>query len=291
MESARHHYIPKYYIKGFVNPDGLLFVYDKTKDKIIGRKPPKSIFYEWDRNTISNKTEKNSIIEDKLYGYVDSLCSPVFEWYRNQPNIDGIHDKERLGKLKIFAVNLYWRLPVNDKIFDSVWERTKIKLKADNGEEIFDNDLEDKIKKDLNHKKVARTNLDVESINEAIDKSKNEKFYNKLFDFAAPKLLLGDNPVVYRVQPKTIDKIVYSDLAFAISSNRLFYEMGEDGINIHDNLANFYNTIVIHQSAQYICSHDEKILEKSIEDYKKAKWQQLVPFFQNMLFKATSHNR
>lgn len=219
------------------------------------------------------------------------MCSHAFEWYRNQPNIDGIHGNERLGKLKIFAVNLYYRLPVNDSIFDSVWERTKIKLKTDNGEEIFDNELEDKILKHLSHKKIARSNLDVESINEAINKSNNEKFYNKLFDFAAPKLLVGDNPVVYRVKPKTIDQIVYSDLAFAISSNRLFYEISEDGINIHDNLANFYNTIVIHQSAQYICSPDEKLLETSIEAYKKARWQQLVPFFQNMLFKTTGYNR
>lgn len=291
MESARHHYIPKYYIKGFVNPDGLLFVYDKTKDRIIGRKPPKSIFYEWDRNSISNQSEKNSVIEDKLYGYVDSLCSPTFDWYRNQPNVDEIHDKEKLSKLKIFATNLYWRLPVNDRIFNNFWERKKIKVKANSGEEIFDSGLEDKILKDLNYKKIARSNLDVESINNAINKSKGEKLHNKLFDFAAPKLLLGDNPIVYRVQPKTIDEIVYSDLAFAISSNRLFYEMSEGGTNIDDHLANFYNTIVIHQSVQYICSPDEKILEKSVEDYKKASRQQLVPFFQNMLFKTTIQNK
>ena len=102
MPSSRHHYLPEYYIKGFTNSDGLLYVYDKTKDKIIGQKPPKSIFFEWDRNTVSNGIEKNSLIEEMMYGTTDSYCSPTFKHYKEQENIQGIHNIEHLGKLKIF---------------------------------------------------------------------------------------------------------------------------------------------------------------------------------------------
>ena len=51
--SKRHHYIPKFLIKEFTDEQGLLYIYDKIKDKFLtNKRSPKSIFFENDRNTI-----------------------------------------------------------------------------------------------------------------------------------------------------------------------------------------------------------------------------------------------
>jgi len=52
--SKRHHYIPEYYIDGFTDNNGFLCIYDKQKNKIIRNlRPPKSIFFEENLNSIS----------------------------------------------------------------------------------------------------------------------------------------------------------------------------------------------------------------------------------------------
>ncbi len=81
--SSRHHYIPQFLISGFANSDGLLYLYDKHKDKILKKpRPPKSIFFENDRNTLDlSNTTKTSIIEDFLYKEIDDKTSKVIKYY------------------------------------------------------------------------------------------------------------------------------------------------------------------------------------------------------------------
>jgi hypothetical protein len=280
MPSSRHHYLPEYYIKGFTNSDGLLYVYDKTKDKIIGQKPPKSIFFEWDRNTVSNGIEKNSLIEEMMYGTTDSYCSPAFKHYKEQENIQGIHNIEHLGRLKIFAVNLYWRLPVNDSIFESYWDFIKDKLSKE------EKNLFRTIQNETAKKKLYRSNLDSQSIYIAAKKP-NKEYYNKLFDFHDSNLVVSDNPIVYRTIPKTLDQIVYSDMAFAVSSSRLLFEMDQAGTLCPKESVYCYNAIVIDQAEKYVCSGDEDALKESISIYKKARTSQTIPLLREWLFEAT----
>ena len=88
--SVRHHYIPKFLSSGFTNADGLLFIYDKNKDRILSTpKPPKSIFFEHERNTLEVTSEsKSSFIEDFLYSDIDkpkkyTVSFPVYIFLSN----------------------------------------------------------------------------------------------------------------------------------------------------------------------------------------------------------------
>lgn len=279
MKSSRHHYLPEFYIKGFTNSKGLVFVYDKEKDEITGQKPPKSIFFEWDRNTVIRGSVKDSIIEDKLYGLTDSTCSPAFKYYTEQENVTGIHNIDYLGKLKIFAVNLYWRLPANDQIFEDHWSSVKDKLSEEY-------QMLEIIPDELTRKKLYRSNLDSRSLSIA-SKAGNKDFHDKLFDFQGPKLILTDNPVIYRKTPHTFEQVVYSDMAFAISSNRLFFEMDQSGVLTDNAVAYCYNAIAIEQAEKYVCSCDESVLNESVEIYKKAKSRQTFPMLREWLFKST----
>lgn len=63
--SKRHHYLPQFYIKGFVGNDGKVAVYNKEKDKIDKiRKSPKQLFYEYNRNTFEIDEKKLILLKN-----------------------------------------------------------------------------------------------------------------------------------------------------------------------------------------------------------------------------------
>jgi intein-encoded DNA endonuclease-like protein len=51
MSSRKHHYLPRYYLKGFTDAEDGFFVYDKQKDKMF-RSGSIAAFYENDLNTV-----------------------------------------------------------------------------------------------------------------------------------------------------------------------------------------------------------------------------------------------
>jgi len=114
--SSRHHYIPQFLISGFTNSNGKLYIYDKIRDKIQNKpKPPKSIFFENDRNTITlpDKSE-SSIIEDYLFKEIDNTGSMVVKYFQNN-ELDKIKfTDENNAQFLYFLVCLFWRIPRND---------------------------------------------------------------------------------------------------------------------------------------------------------------------------------
>ena len=57
--SRKHHYLPRYYLKGFADEKNSFFVYDKTNDNIF-KSSPNSIFFENNLNTVSIKNGQTS---------------------------------------------------------------------------------------------------------------------------------------------------------------------------------------------------------------------------------------
>lgn len=51
--SSKHHYIPQYYIKGFLDNEHLFYKYDKIRDSFkTGKVGSKGVFFELHRNWI-----------------------------------------------------------------------------------------------------------------------------------------------------------------------------------------------------------------------------------------------
>ena len=50
--SKRHHYLPRYYLKGFTNSDNRFFVYDKEEERIFVSSPG-AAFFENNLNTVT----------------------------------------------------------------------------------------------------------------------------------------------------------------------------------------------------------------------------------------------
>ncbi len=123
-KSKRHHYIPKFIIKGFTDDNGKIAVFNKDKMAMEPRKrSPKQIFFEWDRNTFEVNNEITDFVE-KLFGFGESKFAPVYnkiteeiEHYDLTP-LDMFHVIHYIGVLHAC-------LPINDNEFTRFIKNSK----------------------------------------------------------------------------------------------------------------------------------------------------------------------
>lgn len=121
--SNRHHYLPRFYIKNFCNSDGKLFVNDKLNKSNYDNicvKVPKSIFFDWDRNTFSfNGTDTDQL--EKLYSSLDSDMAIIIDRLIKDEALEGNKMQvETLRKLIHFGYLTKWRVPQIDDYFASL---------------------------------------------------------------------------------------------------------------------------------------------------------------------------
>jgi hypothetical protein len=117
-EPKKHHYIPRFYLKGFVNGRGDFYVFDKAKEEIRKARPDNS-FYEKFRNTGYAKDAKTNLLEN-IYADYDSRAAKVFEDVRNSKLNDPVLTPHNLAILRLFIVNLFWRIPSNDSLLNTL---------------------------------------------------------------------------------------------------------------------------------------------------------------------------
>jgi hypothetical protein len=120
--SHRHHYIPQFLIKNFSDEDGLIYVFNKQTGRIDHKQQrAKSIFFEWDRNTIkSHEAELDNI--EQLYSALDNKFASDLKKVLESKHIS----ENELVSIIILAHTLKWRIPLNDHIFNEVKNNTSL---------------------------------------------------------------------------------------------------------------------------------------------------------------------
>lgn len=124
--SWRHHYIPEFYLKGFVNESKQFSIYSirdkkfKQDGKLFS---PQSHFFKRNGNTIEDLKKSPIDLLEKHYAELDSKFAPIFNKLKGEEgeNCYGITLEERI-MLQYYVSILFWRLPSNNEI---VKEMTK----------------------------------------------------------------------------------------------------------------------------------------------------------------------
>lgn len=262
-KNSRHHYIPKFLLKGFTNSEGKLFVFDKQKNRILNKpQPPKSIFYEVDRNTIEiSDNQFSSIIEDILYSQKDSKSSEFVRYFQNE-DIERVNfTEENTSMFFLFLIHLFWRIPKTDVAFKRLWKQS----------EILSTDIDPKlIRNDPAFKKLHRAGLFKHHVDEMM-KSRNNlrKLYN-IHQSPVDEYVIGDYPILFRKTPKLFSEFGKSDFIVAISSRRL-YSSTIESYRTNTETALVYNAAIINQSTRYVACSDCRQLLKSVEFYNELK--------------------
>jgi hypothetical protein len=282
--SSRHHYIPQFYIKGFVNNAGFLYIYDKQKKSIKKNISPKSIFFERDRNTMYFD-EKTSILEDKWYKDMDDKCSQVVQNLRENTNEQGILNSDNLADIQFFILCLFWRIPKTDNAFERFFQESEIFFTDKNEQKITDTIKEQELKDDLSYKKFARADIILQALRNF--NQKPGQVYAQLFDKAEDLFLLGDYPMVFERIPATFDDLFHTDYYLPVSSKRLFGKSENDRELAFDfEKIIKLNAIIIDQSVRYVCCSSLEYLERSVAYYEAVKAKSLIPLIHKHIFKT-----
>lgn len=122
--SKKHHYIPRFYLKGFTDKAGFYYVYDKSTQRIWKTTPDNS-FAENHRNTgkyVNPETGESfaTDVPEQLLADFDGRAATVIQDIRNSNPSDTILNTDRLYVLRFFIFSLFWRTPANDKIREEI---------------------------------------------------------------------------------------------------------------------------------------------------------------------------
>ena len=88
QRSWRHHYIPKFYLKGFVSEKGTFKIFDIKKGKFVrdGKDfSPESYFFEKKGNTLANDKSETDFLESSYAKETTGLPKLLVELMRQPP--------------------------------------------------------------------------------------------------------------------------------------------------------------------------------------------------------------
>jgi len=127
--SAKHHYLPQFYLKGFTDDKGKFAIYDYTSRRIKSSlQSPSSHFFSLERNTIEFNNQKSDVIE-QLYSKIDSKHSKIIKLIQ-ETNASISLNLEDTSLLQEFVSYLFWRLPVNDLLYEQEFKNNPIYKKV-----------------------------------------------------------------------------------------------------------------------------------------------------------------
>jgi hypothetical protein len=260
--SSRHHYIPKYLINGFTNDQKMVYVYDKRKREILSKpKPPKSIFFEWDRNTLNLPNDiESSILEETLYRDIDNIGSEIVQYYQNTELKDANFSDDRSTQFLFFLISLFWRIPYTDYAVSNLVKQFKIYINSIDAEGLINSD---------DFKKMHRSRIMSHMIREIQKEPEGLSKFVNLHQIPDNILVLGDNPLLHKERSNKFSDFAQTDFMIALSSNRIYTSTTESGIRISNYNAVAYNTAVIEQAVRYVCSEHLSVLQKSINMYEE----------------------
>lgn len=275
--SRKHHYLPRYYLKGFTNTDGGFFVYDKHTDKIFPSSPD-AAFFENDLNTmILPKTGSSDFLE-KLYADTESGFWEILDKMRNsKPNqlielLDKMH-------LFLFLLILHWRLPGNMEYIEKLSEEI-----LPDGEGIFDymilksksggrapGDITNKFRNNPEFKKITKLIAPFAPFyKDKIWAQKIVEAWRFLYTGDGQDwYIVGDRPIISDGKNDHDPIACLSEFTFPISGKILLVNYGNPKKkDIPREFIIDYNIAVIERANRFVACQNKDFLERLLKRHK-----------------------
>lgn len=227
MNSSKHHYLPEFYLKGFIDSNGQFSVFDYKKGHVKkGKYAPSTHFFEKNRNTIEFEGKKSDFPEQS-YSNKDNRYSKLFQAIQNSKGIPQL-DTIQMLTLQEFVSNIFWRIPKNDHLFNAEFTSNPLFTKAfkfrdkTTGEEV-NNEITEKIKSSEAFKKAFRVAAsDLTFMAHNSDDLNNWRISYSGGDFH----LCSDNPLILR--DENVKDIFKTEFIFPLTKNHLLIRTFSD---------------------------------------------------------------
>lgn len=283
MISKKHHYIPRFYLKGFTNDRNSFYVYDKNTQKIWISNPDSS-FAENHRNTsvmehIETKEISRTDLPEEMLAHFDSKAAKVIREVINSKREEKFFTPERFYELKLFIMTTFWRTPANDQLREQITENMSF---SDLGFGFFDKDGNrsdemEKIIKDTDlWKKIYPALLPVSATLKKYNEAKIDDwriaYRNSNFH------LVTDNPIILKEYNGF--QSLQKELIAPLSSKHLLIVTEKLSLKELPPVFNLQTDLLLfHRATRYVASSDENYLKFIVNESERlnnAGWEKLL---------------
>jgi len=285
QSSSKHHYLPRYYIDGFLASDGLMDIYDKERDTIKNaRKGSGGVFFEMDRNSTDFGLRKPISLFEEAYGTIDNLLPAAIRLLRS--DTIGISNEiflELMANINVFMIDLFWRNINTDQLFDDMYNHGQMTITVSGTRVLSDSETDD-MKQVPGFKQLARLQIFMTAMKEALNQDPNGIINGNLVEFPSEQICIGDMPFVFPVMAKSHIAVLQLPAIVPISKSKLYFRNVERKAVYHFSDTCMFNALVIEQSSKLICSANSTILNAAIDYYRFAKEHNCFDLYRSKLF-------
>jgi hypothetical protein len=288
--SKKHHYIPKFYLKGFSDEKGQYFVYDKVADR-LWKTSPENSFAENYRNTGRyHNSETNEYfttdVPEQMLAYFDGRAAVVIHDIRNSKPTDPVLSSDRLYVLRFFIFSIFWRTPANDKIRNEIIANSSFESLGfgifDKNTGIRNIEAENKIKEADVFQKVYPTLLPITSFSDKYVKLNNEQW--KIYYLQEDFHIVTDNPIIHWGYQGFAS--LHEELLFPISSKVMLVSTKKYKPHILPPVFSLnLDLLLFHKANRYVACNRKDYLEfliaQSKENLSRPGWAEKL---QNQIF-------
>ena len=276
--SKKHHYLPRHYLRGFVNSEGCFFIYDKQNDKILPKPlTPDAAFFENNLNTVTLPKGEVSDFLESFYTDIENQSWGPLDKILGSSSKTPIQLLDKMN-LFLFLLFLHWRLPSNIKHVEELSKNFFVKdnknlnyftLKNKSGESV-PKEIVDKIKNSSAFKKSSKLILPFAPFYNSgwSDRLKNNWRFLYTGDGNSWHLV-GDNPIITKGDNDHDPVNCLSEFVFPISGDILLVNTNKPINNdLSPEFVIQFNVSIIERAQRFVACQNKDFLEALIKNYK-----------------------
>lgn len=270
-----HHYVPKTYLKHWLDNSNKIYIYDKKTGYIRASSINGQYFGKNNLNTITYPDNTKGYWVERSYSEIESMMSPVLNKVASSvlSNSGDVTYEDKL-MMSLFVSIQFWRLPVNDAYIDSQIDSgdlASLGLSATNamtGEkvssEIAQSFYEHVSSTDLFRKAYPALRALLDVVREGkYDSLKNWSFYYQSPGFN----LTSDNPILYFNKPS--HKSIFDDFILPLSPGVLLVAKECPPDSLDSGMSTDLNILQICHANQFVAGTNEAYLRSIADEYEQ----------------------
>lgn len=270
-----HHYVPKTYLKHWLDEDDLIYIYDKKSGKIRPSSINGQYFGKNNLNTITYPDNTKGYWVETAYAELECKISPALNKIAASllsGHSDITHEDKLM--LSLFISAQFWRLPANKGLVKDLIESgsfSDIGLSVTNsntGEKLSSDEAasfySDITSTDLFQKAypALRSLLDLTRV-DAFDSLKGWSFYYQHPGFN----LTSDNPILYFTEPTTSS--ILSNFILPISPGVLLISKESPPDTLDPSMSTDLNILQVCHANQFVAGTNEAYLRSLADEYER----------------------
>jgi hypothetical protein len=273
--SKRHHYLPRYYLKGFTDSDNRFFVYDKEKERVFVSSPD-AAFFENNLNTVTFPKGDLSDFLENMYTEIENQSWDSLDRIRESTCKTPI---ELLDKMHVFLflLFLYWRLPSNiahverlsEKAFIDGGEFDYFRLVNNSGQRA-PREVTEMLKNSQAFKKTFKQIIPFIPFYKDKDWAARLERWRFLYTGDDKSwYIVGDTPIIVKVGSEHDFVNCLKEFMFPISGKILLINIDKPlNRGLAPQFVIEFNTAIIQQARRFVACQNKDFLEALIKYYK-----------------------